>query len=170
MITRHGGGYGRKNTSMEININQMLCQGCEACVHACPNEAIYLKNGDIFIDHIKCNCCQACIRVCPTSALSVSESTPIEVIENPRALEVISPQTTTISAPKRSNTSGTVLSLVGQYVLPRMVDIFANYLERRLSPPVKDQSGSMINPITAPRCGRRMRRRGRFSGFYSERS
>lgn len=155
---------------MEIIINQKLCQGCEACIHACAHGALYSQNGEVYIDQAKCNCCQACIRVCPTGAISLSEPAPVEVMATPRAIEVIQPEAKAVSLPEQSRvTGGTWLSLVGQYVFPRALDIFANYLERRLTSSVKEQPAPTINSISTPRCGRRMRRRARFNRFSSER-
>lgn len=155
---------------MEIKINQKLCQGCEACIHACANGALYSQNGEIFIDQAKCDCCQACIRVCPTGAISLSEPAPVEVITSPRAIEVIQPEPKAISLPEQSRAAGgTLLSLIGQYVLPRAIDIFANYLERRLTSSVREQPAPTINSISTARCGRRVRRRARFNRFSSER-
>ncbi|MBN1536519.1 MAG: 4Fe-4S binding protein [Anaerolineales bacterium] len=154
---------------MKIIIDQDLCQACGDCVEACPNEAITLNHDKVSIDQIRCTECQLCVDACPTGALSVSQPTAVKVIEKPRDIEVVTPQTVSVPATRQSTTSGSLLSLAGQYIFPRMVDVLANYLERRLTPSVKDQPTMGSHPISTPRGGRRMRRRGRYSRFSEER-
>lgn len=48
------------------------CIGCGTCVQNCPEQAITLINGKIFINRMKCNLCYACVDVCPPLALNFS--------------------------------------------------------------------------------------------------
>ena len=51
-------------------INTEECTGCEACVDACPAEAISMQNNVAVINAEECTECGACIDECPTEAIS----------------------------------------------------------------------------------------------------
>ena len=53
---------------MAFKVSKEICVGCEACVEACPLEAITIDD-DIAIISDKCNECGACLRGCPVSAI-----------------------------------------------------------------------------------------------------
>ena len=42
---------------------------CQACVEACPLQAIAVESGNVVIDERQCNQCGRCLFVCPTDAL-----------------------------------------------------------------------------------------------------
>jgi ferredoxin len=46
------------------------CTGCEACVDACPAEAITMEGNLAVINADECTECAACIDECPTEAIS----------------------------------------------------------------------------------------------------
>jgi len=148
---------------MTMIVKQELCTGCGACVNACPNGAILLNEGFALIDQAKCSSCQICARVCPTGALELSEAVITVTLEKPRASEVLIPQIAAESSPKRSGWGGTVLSLVSQYVLPRLIDILGTFLERRLSPPVQERTSMAIKPVENRPYRRHRQRHGRVS-------
>jgi len=50
------------------------CIICLACVDACPNDVISLKNKRIVFDYAKCISCFCCQEACPASAIKVKKS------------------------------------------------------------------------------------------------
>ncbi len=50
------------------------CISCAACIQACPNKIISMKNDRIVFDYSKCIACFCCQEVCPTSAIKVKKS------------------------------------------------------------------------------------------------
>jgi Fe-S-cluster-containing hydrogenase component 2 len=112
-------------------INQEKCTGCGACVEACPNGAISLDGGVAVIDQAECSSCQVCADVCPEGALQFSKETVPATLQKIDTGEIIQPVTTIASLQKPANWSAIALSLVGRYVLHRVVDILASFLEQR---------------------------------------
>ena len=54
-------------------VDESLCNACEACVKACPNQAISLVAGVAQMDKDCCEGCCTCYYVCPTAAISLKE-------------------------------------------------------------------------------------------------
>ncbi len=54
---------------MAAKVNQEKCVGCEACVGACPVEAIKMDNGKAKVDADKCVDCGSCVSTCPNEAI-----------------------------------------------------------------------------------------------------
>lgn len=50
-------------------VGKKECSSCGACVEACKEAAILLRDGSPVVDHSKCLACGHCIRVCPTGTL-----------------------------------------------------------------------------------------------------
>jgi len=50
------------------------CTGCAACIKACPNKAIKMKDGAITFDYSKCIHCFCCQEACPASAVKIKKS------------------------------------------------------------------------------------------------
>jgi Fe-S-cluster-containing hydrogenase component 2 len=148
---------------MNMMVNQELCKGCGDCVAVCPNEAIRLNEGKALIDQTQCTSCQACAEVCPTGALQLIKTVSPAMIASPHTMEILQTQTAMESSPKQPNWTGTLLSLAGQHLLPRMVDVLAAFLERRLSPPVQEQASMARNPMGNRPYQRRRQCRGRYS-------
>lgn len=51
------------------NVMKDTCTGCEACVDACPSEAIKMVDGVAQIDPDMCSECMVCVETCPVSAI-----------------------------------------------------------------------------------------------------
>jgi NAD-dependent dihydropyrimidine dehydrogenase PreA subunit len=116
---------------MTMYVDPEACTGCGACSEACPNDAISLVVDKAVVDEALCTSCQTCAGICPTGALKECswvvpvESQPEQVLET---LQAAAPP-----APKPAFWSEMVLPVVGQQVLPRLVDILVSVLERRLA-------------------------------------
>ena len=48
-----------------------FCKGCGACIEACPNHALSLKNGKACVDYDLCLTCGYCVPHCPEFALRI---------------------------------------------------------------------------------------------------
>lgn len=50
------------------------CIKCAACISACPNNTIYMKDGRVIFDYSKCVSCFCCQEFCPAAAIKVRKS------------------------------------------------------------------------------------------------
>jgi uncharacterized protein (DUF362 family)/Pyruvate/2-oxoacid:ferredoxin oxidoreductase delta subunit len=50
------------------------CIACAACIQACPNKAISIKNEHIVFDYARCIACFCCQEACPAAAIKVKKS------------------------------------------------------------------------------------------------
>ncbi len=127
---------------MVIQVNQELCSGFGACVDACSVGAIHLVDQRAVIDNALCTACEACIKACPNEAITThskleprvsiktlpaSESLPV-----PARDRVALPE---MAAPARglAPLAGAGLAFLGSEVAPRLVDVLMTALERRLA-------------------------------------
>jgi NAD-dependent dihydropyrimidine dehydrogenase PreA subunit len=129
---------------MTMYVDPEACTGCGACIEACPNDAISLVVDKAVVDEVLCTSCQTCAGICPTGALNECswvvpvESQPEQVLET---LQSAAP-----SAPKPAFWSEMVLPVVGQQLLPRLVDILVSVLERRLA--LRSAEGTTLSTRT----------------------
>ncbi|MBU4473108.1 MAG: DUF362 domain-containing protein [Candidatus Omnitrophica bacterium] len=56
------------------------CILCGACIQACPNKIISIKNKRIVFDYAKCISCFCCQEACPNSAIKVKKSIVAKMI------------------------------------------------------------------------------------------
>ncbi|MCS6969607.1 MAG: 4Fe-4S binding protein [Planctomycetota bacterium] len=49
-------------------VNEETCTGCEACVPACPTNAIAMVDGKAKISE-ECVDCASCVEACPTQSI-----------------------------------------------------------------------------------------------------
>ena len=56
---------------MAAKVDKEKCVGCEACVGACPVEAISVYDGKADVDAGTCIECGACVGECPSEAISL---------------------------------------------------------------------------------------------------
>ena len=57
---------------MAAIIDSELCTACEACVDACPAEAITCEEKAV-VDKSLCTDCGACVDECPVEAISMDD-------------------------------------------------------------------------------------------------
>lgn len=50
------------------------CDGCGACVEACPEKAVTVESGAAVIDRGTCLNCGQCARACPTGAMRIQKT------------------------------------------------------------------------------------------------
>ena len=55
---------------MPAKVDNKKCTGCEACVSACPTEAIVMKDGKASVTDA-CVDCGACVQECPVEAIKM---------------------------------------------------------------------------------------------------
>ena len=160
---------------MIMQVNQELCSGCGVCVEACSVEAVHLVDHRAVIDNELCTVCKACLYTCPNGAITALvepvHATPAMALPAPESRIIRIPtQTelpqTTASAHGLMPLAGAALAFIGSEVVPRVLDLLATTLERRLARPAKDAVSTSSIPIgrlTAQRRGkqRQARYRGR---------
>ena len=56
---------------MAAQVNDEKCIGCEACVSACPNEAITVNDGVAKVDEDACIDGGICVDECTSEAISL---------------------------------------------------------------------------------------------------
>jgi uncharacterized protein (DUF362 family)/NAD-dependent dihydropyrimidine dehydrogenase PreA subunit len=61
-------------------VEQDNCVRCAACIQACPNKIISLKDNRIVFDYAKCISCFCCQEACPNSAIKVKKSILAKII------------------------------------------------------------------------------------------
>jgi len=56
---------------MPAKVDIEKCTGCEACVEACPSEAIKMQDQKAVVDAEACVDCAVCVDECPVEAITV---------------------------------------------------------------------------------------------------
>lgn len=108
---------------MQVQVNAEQCNGCGACVEACPSGAIRMHTGLAVIDQAACAQCQACVDACPLGAITSTEipiaaATPVS-IQPAREAEIIAAE----PAPSPVKPwLAAALAFAGREILPRLAD------------------------------------------------
>ena len=121
-----------------IGIDTDLCQGCGACVEACPRGAIHIEGGVAVIDQERCNACEACLASCPQGALYVVVEAQAEMVGVPAATQMpVSSEShrSVVGARKQPRPSAavTITRFLGREVLPRALSAFLTMWDSRQS-------------------------------------
>jgi NAD-dependent dihydropyrimidine dehydrogenase PreA subunit len=163
---------------MVIRIDSEKCTGCGTCIDACAFGAIHMVVHLAEVDDTLCTVCEACIGACANSALSVVsmpvftasitknlETEPVNNLNQP-GVKVLKP---TLPVPASTPLVGTIFTLLGSQVAPRLIDLLFKTLENRLTQPKTNRlSASIPTAINYPlKRGRRkqVRQRGGFMGY-----
>jgi Fe-S-cluster-containing hydrogenase component 2 len=146
---------------MRVQINQENCSGCEACLAACPVDAISLDSGKAVIDQALCTRCAACLSICPSGAIC-AEAEPVQIIpavERPAANAL----PISISGVPRTVApwAGATLAFVGREVAPRLADALVAALERGLTRVTSQANESSRRSASSGGPGRAYRHRKR---------
>lgn len=146
-----------------LKIDLENCTGCGTCLEVCPVEAISLLSGKAVIDYEFCNSCLECAQVCPAEAIfPIDLPLPAEVLpSSSKSLQRVSPPAHQLSQ-ELTPWLGTMLSVVGRELLPRIVDTLVLALERRLERSTQNMPNHY--PSEMQGCGGRQRRRRRHVG------
>ena len=129
---------------MTISINQELCDGCGACVEACPNSAICLFAGKAKIDDLLCTTCETCYSLCPVEAIQrESVSTPTVYLPNASGIsggDIQLSKPADVQAPSRDLKPGSLLErlgsalfALGREVLPYVAEGLTTVVEHRIA-------------------------------------
>jgi len=145
---------------MVMVVDKELCIGCGICVDKCPNDAIQIKKNIAVIDHANCTSCQECAEFCPTGALGLSEEIAHVHMEPTPVEKTIQPQLPGFPHQKQPSVIGALVSLIGQYVLPRIVDNLMLMVGNALASPTQIQSSSFSEPVFGRANRRHRQRRG----------
>jgi NAD-dependent dihydropyrimidine dehydrogenase PreA subunit len=159
-----------------IAINLECCDGCGACVEACPDGALYLVDGKAMVDKGLCRECETCIAVCPREAIallsqrSFTQAKPSDVLAPCPEPEVIRVRTQSVPVSWRRRVLpllGATAAWAARELGPVMAEYLIDRLERRVArqPRGTAKSGSDASKRHKGGGGRhRQRRRQRRSG------
>jgi NAD-dependent dihydropyrimidine dehydrogenase PreA subunit len=162
---------------MVLQVNQELCAGCGVCIEACSVGAIRLVDQRAEINTELCTQCEACIDACLNGAITAMlEPAPLtpyvslvtETHNNPAPARTLLPAA---NPPDHSLTAmaGTALTFLVHEVAPRLVDVLAAALERRLERPITTAVSPLPDNSKAHVIqGRGNRRRARLRGKHSD--
>lgn len=129
---------------MVFQVNQELCAGYGVCMEACSFGAIQLVDQRAVIDDALCIQCEACIDACPNEAISAlsipARSMAIAVLPAVET-QIVTVQSKATSPDTASLArgimplAGAALTFLGRELTLRLVDVLVSALECRLERP-----------------------------------
>ena len=146
-------------------------------MEVCPTGAIYLVNSRATIDQTLCSECEACIAACPTEAITLATpergpaAEPVRAPARRPEPAVVQVTTQTVPVPFRTRVLpvvGAGLAWAGREILPRLADLLQDTLDRRTSGRqaagiARDPGSPLLGGKGSGRQWRRRRRGGRRS-------
>ncbi len=145
-------------------------------MEVCPTGALYLVDGKATVDQTLCSECEACIAACPTEAITLTTpergpaAEPVRVPARRPEPEVIHVRTQTVSTPFRTRVLpvvGAGLVWAGREIVPRLADLLLDTLDRRTARQqttrIAGEPGSLLRGGKGSGRQRRRRRGGRRS-------
>ena len=148
-------------------VDTTRCAGCGACVHACQENAITLRNGSAAVDETKCIGCGECAAICPVGVIH-----PVELIDHSSIISAEPDGWATVphtraEKPARSlilPAIGSFLIWTGREIIPRIatyaLDVIDGSLDHRDQLPSRRQK-RMLQRKNRQRAGRRRQRQKR---------
>jgi Fe-S-cluster-containing hydrogenase component 2 len=163
-----------------VTVDAERCNGCGACMAACPTGAIRLVESETGsyaeVDQEKCRNCEVCLEACPEQAI-ISQVEPaiegelVQVQAKPLPVQAQPRQVRPVTAvPKALALLGAATVFAGREILPRVATALLNAWDRRAGRLTSSPSDSIsIRPTQRPIAnllgrGGRQRRRRRHGG------
>ncbi len=142
-----------------IQIDEVLCKGCGACVDACPKGAITLHEGVASAAIERCNECGVCAEVCPEGAILLVDvlgpPAPARQLAERPAIPVRSAAPALVPAPALWPMLGAALGWAGREVVPRLASLALDMWDRR----TVGSDTRVVRPTGGRRSDRGRRRR-----------
>jgi len=109
------------------------CSGCGVCVDVCPSGAMSVQDGKASINQALCTHCEACFHACPEQAiLSVSERGLVPQHERAGAVATSpAPRSGSLAARAAPALAATLL-FVGRELIPRAANYVLDIVDRRM--------------------------------------
>ena len=158
---------------MTIVIHPIRCNGCEACLDACPQGAISMNERTAEINESLCIHCETCVEACPEGAIeslprAVEKTTGGMVIKEPVRFEAEA-RLKQPAAGATMNKLGMVLATLGKELLPVVFDSLFTRLGAWQENNIQERS-TQTAIVERERCGKqegrqiRLRRRRKGAG------
>ncbi|NIV39426.1 MAG: 4Fe-4S dicluster domain-containing protein [Anaerolineae bacterium] len=149
-----------------ITIHVERCDGCGACLEACPHGALFLIEGTAVVDEALCRECEVCVPACPVNAIMVVQQLPTAqptrvpaIRPEPEVAVVESPPAPVPLRVKVLPVVGAALSWAGRELVPRLAYYLLDELDRRATGQRASGIARGSSPSAARGGGRRQRRR-----------
>lgn len=148
-------------------IDSNRCTGCGACVEACPQGALAIRNGIASLDAPLCRGCGVCAESCPVGAIFQSAPLPAPRPVGSRLPVPIEDQTGPVPVLYADRGAGeqvpSLLARMTRTVVPAALGLVVSFGEAWLNG-LLDRQPSARSASGSSRCGAQLRRRSRRRG------